>query len=203
MNNIKTIIFDLSEVIISGYYGIEKIIERKTGILPQEFLKRKSETIELFFDLMRGKLTEDEYFNELLTGTNWKISVDDIKEMARENLRIPVKGTLEIIKKLKDKYKLVLLSDYTKEWKDYIIYNNKDLNIFDKKYFSCDLGKLKTDEGTFNIVLKDLGVNPNEVIFIDDSKENIEIAKTSGLNVILFKDAKDLEANLKKLNILD
>lgn len=38
---IKNIIFDLSEVIISGYYGVEKIIEQNTKISAEEFLKRK------------------------------------------------------------------------------------------------------------------------------------------------------------------
>lgn len=38
---IKNIIFDLSEVIISGYHGVEKIIEQNTNILAEEFLARK------------------------------------------------------------------------------------------------------------------------------------------------------------------
>lgn len=39
---IKNIIFDLSEVIIFGYHGVENIIEQNTNISSEEFLKRKN-----------------------------------------------------------------------------------------------------------------------------------------------------------------
>ena len=63
---IKNIIFDLSEVIISGYHGVEHIIEQNTNISSEEFLKRKKETINIFLDSMRGKYSEDEYIETLI-----------------------------------------------------------------------------------------------------------------------------------------
>ena len=60
---IKNIIFDLSEVIISGYHGIEKRMEQKYGIPAKEFKKRKQESFSvLFYELMKGNLTEEEVF---------------------------------------------------------------------------------------------------------------------------------------------
>lgn len=45
---IKNIIFDLSEVIISGYHGAEKIIEQNSNIPAEEFLKRKKK-LSIYF----------------------------------------------------------------------------------------------------------------------------------------------------------
>lgn len=95
---IKNIIFDLSEVIISGYHGAEYLVEEKYGIPAEEFKKRKQEKIEFFLEAMRGKYKEEEYWNELLEGVNWKITQKDLKKTIRENLNQPVKGTIEIIK---------------------------------------------------------------------------------------------------------
>ena len=131
---IKNIIFDLSEVIISGYHGTEKIIERQYAIPEEEFKKQKLFKNEYFLDLMRGNLSEEEYLEELLKGTNWNISVEQLKVAIRQNLNQPIPGTMEIVKQLKakEKYQLILLSDHAREWMEYIEEKNKDLKIFDK-----------------------------------------------------------------------
>ena len=59
---IKNIIFDLSEVIISGYFGIQELIEKKYKIPAEEFLNRKREMNHRFFELMRGNLKEEQYW---------------------------------------------------------------------------------------------------------------------------------------------
>lgn len=188
---IKNIIFDLSEVIISGYHGIENLIEENTDVSAKEFYKRKQETMDVFFDAMRGKYSEDEYLDILLNETNWNITKKDLKKLIRKNLNVPVKGTLEIVKNLSEEYNLILLSDHIKEWMDYIFENNLELNIFKKKYFSYEYGKLKSDEGCFEYVLKDANINASETLFIDDYENNVEMAKRSKIAGILFKSAED------------
>ena len=42
---IKNIIFDLSEVIISGFHKIEEIIEKNTNIKAEEFLAKRREIV--------------------------------------------------------------------------------------------------------------------------------------------------------------
>ena len=76
---IKNIIFDLSEVIISGYWRIENLIEKKYEIPAEDFLQQKINKNELFLDLMRGNLKEEDYWNELLKGMNWDITIEDLK----------------------------------------------------------------------------------------------------------------------------
>lgn len=199
---IKNIIFDLSEVIISGYHGAEKLIEERYGIKADDFLKRRYETNDIFFEAMRGKITEEEYLKTLICGQNWNINLQDMKKLIRDNLNIPVAGTLEIIKELKGKYKLILLSDHIKEWADYILENNTDLEIFDYKIFTYELKKIKKDEGTFKTIIEKLKIDPKETIFIDDYQVNVDTAEIQGIKGIVFKDAKQLKDELIKLNIL-
>lgn len=71
----------------------------------------------------------------LLNGTNWNINKGKLKELIRENLNIPVNGTMNIIKKLKINYNLILLSDHVKEWMEYILKNNKEINILNISIF--------------------------------------------------------------------
>ena len=199
---IKNIIFDLSEVIISGYHGIEKIVEQNTNIKAEEFLIRKAEVLNIFLETMRGKYTEDEYVEQLLKDTNWNVNRDTMKELIRKNLNIEVKGMIELINKLKDKYNLILLSDHIKEWGEYILSINKELGVFKHKYFSYEYGTLKSDEGTFKYILEKEKILPSETIFIDDYKTNVQMANKAGIKGIVFENAKQLEKQLKEMNII-
>lgn len=189
---IKNIIFDLSEVIISGYHGVEKLLREQFGIPEQDFKEQKQLKNELFLDLMRGILSEEEYLEELLKGTNWNISLKQLKTAIRQNLNRPVPGTIEIVRKLKDNYRLILLSDHTKEWVEYIEENNKDLKIFDKKIFSYDIGAVKSDKQTFKIVLEQTGIVADETLFIDDYEKNVKNAEAVGIHGIVFENAEQL-----------
>lgn len=195
---IKNIIFDLSEVIIFGYYGTEELVEKKYQITAKKFLEQREIYNDLFLETMRGNGTEEAYLKELLKDTNWNISVEELKDIIRENLDRQIEGTMDIIQKLKGKYQLILLSDHVKEWADYIVETNQNLEIFDSIFFSYELGKLKSDAGTFQFVLEKLKINPNETVFIDDYEKNIDMAKAQGIHGILFQDANQLQAELKE-----
>ena len=194
---IKNIIFDLSEVIISGYYGIEQLVKKKYNISVKEFEKRKEETLEVFFKLMRGKVKEEDYWKEFLEGTHWNLQIEDLKISMRENLNQPVEGTIEIVKALKGKYQLILLSDHVKGWMEYIQERNQDIKIFDQVILSYELGSLKSDEKTFMEVVKQINIVPNETIFIDDNEKNVKMAEKVGICGIVFKNAKQLKEELK------
>ena len=195
---IKNIIFDMSEVIISGYHGVEKILEQQYAIPEEEWERQRLSKNELFLNLMRGNLSEEEYLEELLKGTNWNISVEQLKTAIRQNLNQPVPGTMEIVKQLKakGKYQLILLSDHAREWMEYIEENNKDLEIFDKKIFSYDIGAVKSDEQTFKIVLEKAAIVADETLFIDDYEKNIENTEAVGIHGIVFENAEQLRKTL-------
>ena len=201
---IKNIIFDLSEVIISGYRGIEEVVlESQYGTFENKKLLENEVDLdtmrenETFLNLLRGKLTEEEYLNHVLKNKKWNVSVEQLKIAIRQNLNKPIPGTMEIIKELKEgKYQLILLSDHAREWMKYIEENNKDLEIFDKKIFSYDIGTVKSDEQTFKIVLEQAGIVADETLFIDDYEKNVENAEAVGIHGIVFENAEQLRKTL-------
>ena len=196
---IKNIIFDLSEVIISGYRGIEEIVlESQYGTFEnQKLLENEAELDsmrenEFFLNLLRGKLTEEEYLNNVLRNKNWNVSIEQLKVIIRSNLNRPVEGTIEIVKELKGKYQLILLSDHAREWMKYIEEKNKDLKLFDQKIFSYDIGAVKSDKQTFHIVLEQTGIVADETLFIDDYEKNVKNAEAVGIHGIVFENAEQL-----------
>ena len=67
---------------------------------------------------------------------------------------------------------------------------------FDRCYYSCRLGAAKPDPRAFQIVLRDLGAQPDEVLFIDDRAENTAAARNLGMHTITFTSASTLDQEL-------
>ena len=193
---IKNIIFDMSEVIISGYHGVEKILEQQYAIPEEAWERQRLSKNELFLNLMRGNLSEEAYLEELLQGTNWNISIEQLKAAIRSNLNRPVPGTMKVVRELKGKYQLILLSDYVREWMKYIEERNEDLRIFDKKIFSYNIGTTKSEVETFETVLEQTKIVANETLFIDDYEKNVKNAEAVGIHGIVFENAEQLRKTL-------
>ena len=67
---------------------------------------------------------------------------------------------------------------------------------FDQRYYSCRLGAAKPDPRAFQIVLRDRGAKPDEVLFIDDRAENTAAARNLGMRTITFTSASALDREL-------
>lgn len=199
---IKYIMSDLSEVIMQGYMGVGQELSPILNIPVEEIELEKTKNFPLFIKLMEGKLSEDEYIKKFLEITKWNISIEDFKNVVRKVLKKKIPGTIDILKELKKHYKLVLLSDNVREWVDYILKVNKDLEIFDYKFFSYELESIKEDNITFVKVLDKIKAKPEEVFFIDDSFENIKSAESIGIKGVQFTTAEELEQKLKEKLIL-
>ena len=66
-------------------------------------------------------------------------------------------------------------------------------DYFDKWYLSFQLHKAKPSPEIFEAVLKDLGMKPEECLFLDDAISNINQAEKFGLNVQLVKQNADFD----------
>ena len=57
--------------------------------------------------------------------------------------------------------------------------------------FSSEVETRKPDKEIYQIILKELDVEPGEAIFIDDFPENVKGASSLGINAILFQTNQD------------
>ena len=61
-----------------------------------------------------------------------------------------------------------------------LIDENYNLSKFDHVYLSFELGMKKPDQEIYDYVQQDLGLPPENILFIDDIMENIIAAKENG-----------------------
>lgn len=98
----------------------------------------------------------------------------------------------DFAKSLRFKFKLIVLSNDTKDWMNAKISRFKLLETFETVYCSANVGYSKPNKEIYEYVLKDQNIRPEELLFIDNQENNIEAAKQLGIKTILFKNISNL-----------
>ncbi|MFX1274466.1 MAG: HAD hydrolase-like protein [Promethearchaeota archaeon] len=110
-------------------------------------------------------------------------------------------GMEDLVKKLKEKYRLIIFSGNIKERIEYLEEKCRFLKYFDDVVFSFDYQKNKGDLEFYEELIKHLECEPNEAILIDNEKKNIKIARSLDFNGIHYYYTEKLIEDLKKFNV--
>jgi len=197
---ITTIIFDLAEVYLKGFKGIEHYLEPILKMKPKEIYQKISG--EEFIEFMHGEITEDGFWEKIIKRNGWDLDKKHFKKAIRDNFE-EIEGTRDIIEELKKKgFKLGLLSVHSKEWIDYCEDKFDYHKLFDSVLYSFEVAVSKPDKKSYLLILEKLDAKPKECLFIDDRKGNIIGAKELGMETIHFKDSGQLKKELESLDLL-
>jgi putative hydrolase of the HAD superfamily len=199
MNTITTILFDLSEVLISGLMGFEKKFAAMVG-MDAESLRSRFD-IEEVRRVCRGEVTEDDYLRAKLKRERWRVPLRILKAVIRRNFRREEEGMVSLVESLSSRYSVVLVSDHVREWVEYIEKIHPFLQKLDRRIYSFDIGKTKDDPSCFPAVLSMLEKNGSECVFVDDTPVNVENARLAGIHGIVFRGREALEAEFSTLGI--
>ena len=194
---IKAIIFDLNGVFVRSPYLSDRF-EKKFGVSGKEFLPALKEIMTKARKPNAGNsfnywkpylkkwginLTEEQFFDF------WFSAEKEEPEM------------VEFVKKLKEDrgVKIFILSNNFIERANYYKKTFPFLEeIFDKVYYSWQTGFVKPDPEAHKNLLAENNLKPEECIYFDDSKKNIEVAKKLGIQSYIFEGIDSVEKILDK-----
>lgn len=192
----KTIILDLSEVIIRGILGIENelapILNLEAGEIISGFGGDNLRNICV------GKLSEKDYFQTVIEQNKWEITIQKMIDIVRNNFNFEIPGMPSYIYELSKRNSLILYSDHAKEWITYIQKQHSFLHVFKEKVYSFEQNCLKSDNDAFPLLLQRLNLGSSDVIFIDDNIENIRNAISTGIDSIHFTSCYELQISLEE-----
>jgi putative hydrolase of the HAD superfamily len=194
------VIFDLADVCVRGFVGLEYVLSACTGRDPDKLNEAlRGERLTAVFE---GRISEHDYLKGVLKDINLKVPLFFIKPIIRHNFR-EVHGTRSIIEGLKSNgYRIGLLSDHVKEWVEYIEAKHGFLQLFDEKFYSFDLRTTKKHPESFRYALDRLEADPDKTLFVDDTPKNLEVALSAGIkHVHQFANADGLRKDLASYNI--
>lgn len=106
---------------------------------------------------------------------------------------------IEFIKSLKPAHKVGLLSNAWSGARESVTRRLDFLGVFDVVIFSAEVKLAKPDPAIYTLMVKQLGLEPGEVVFIDDIQGNVNGAKAIGMHAIRFENTRQVENELQSL----
>lgn len=188
---IKNIIFDLGGVIIDINYPKTAHTFEQFGAINFNELYTQSKQDSLFDDFETGKMSAKQFRQTLCQKLNLDIT-DDQFDQAWNAMLLDLPGErLEFIKSLRAQYRVFLFSNTNAIHLSKVFEISKNQNghnnfydIFEKQYYSHLIGYKKPHQSSFETILKENDLVPEETIFIDDTHKHVLGAREAGIHAI-------------------
>ncbi|HRY36934.1 MAG TPA: HAD family phosphatase [Candidatus Magasanikbacteria bacterium] len=194
---LKVIIFDVGGVYMSGssvnfinqsykILGINKKISNSNGItFDANYNKGLIDYVDCFKNFFKVPISEEK-MKEIVEAwtTTWA----------------PTKEMLDLVKILKKRYVLAILSN--SDLLNSVKYKEQGwYSYFKHLILSHEIGIIKPDKLIYKIALDKISAQANECIFIDDQEKVLIPAKKLGMKTILFQSVDQLKKELKQNGI--
>ena len=193
MNNIKNIIFDLGGVILNIDFKKTNDAFHLLGL--ENFSRHINQfhITDLFLNYETGQIDDIEFIDSVAKLSGNPMSEDKIVEAWNALLLDFPKERIDLLKKIKTKYRTFLLSNtnsiHLKEFQERL-HNEQGVyleDLFEKAYYSHVVKLRKPNADIFNLVLKENDLMPSETLFIDDTESNFPEAEKMGIQIYHLK----------------
>lgn len=187
---IKVLLLDGDGVTIKQHRYFSDMYAEKNNVPIEKitpFFKDK------FSACQKGQADLKKEIEPYLKDWKWDRSADEFLKLWFETETQPDQEVLDFAQTLRSKGITVYLA--TDQEKYRAEYMNNQLGFskyFDGTFYSCDVGHRKSEKEYFEYILQDLKASPAEVAYLDDDKENIQIAKQLGIDAKVYTGIGDL-----------
>lgn len=196
--SIRAIFFDLGGVILrTEYQAPRQQLAERFG-MDYEDIDKIVFGIESAKRASVGEITEEEHWRHVMKVL--KLPVEDYKPIEREFFGGDVldRSLIQFLRSLRPQYKTGLISNAWSGLRSYILREKFD-DAFDQIIISAEVKVAKPSAKIYHLALEQVGVSPNEAVFVDDVWENIQACEKVGMKGILFKTAA---STIKQINNL-
>lgn len=189
LNHFDTIIFDFGGVILD--IDPERSRQAFKKYMSDDLLDSVYES-QLLSDFERGLISSEKLRGELEKLTSVFIDETNFNSAWNAMLLDYKPERIERIQELKHTHKLIMLSNTNEV--HYLFFSNKlkeeygvsFTDLFQKVYLSHEMELLKPDLEIYKRVLVEQKLNPERILFIEDTLENTIAAKKVGIQTLLI-----------------
>jgi len=194
---IKAVAFDIGGVLeVTPPTGIDEEWERRLGLDPGELAARLDGVFE---PAAVGAVTEAELHRQV--GEALGVGRDLVEEMMAD-LWEEYLGTLnvelfEFAAGLRPAYRTGIISNSSVGAREREQERYRMAELTDVLIYSHEVGITKPDPRIYRLAWQRLGVQPNEMIFVDDLPQNVAAARDLGIHAILFTSTAQAIADIR------
>ena len=195
--SIKNIVFDLGRVLIK-FEPKEYIEQNVTEEKREDFYNGIFGSTEWLM-LDRGTLSYEDakkIFKERVPGADKQI--DRLFDVDLFEILQPIEENVKLLPKLKEKYNLYILSNFHQPAFEHIFKKYDFFRLFDGHTVSCYYYLLKPEKEIYDTLIDKFNLIPEETVFIDDTKVNIDACEKEGIRGIHLPDYTELKQKLEE-----
>ena len=190
---IRFIYFDIGDVMFGGK-ALAKI-NNKLGTSFDDFLKIYSKHND---KALRGQVKTQEVWETYRKELGLDIHIPNYCEYFVQHLE-PILPMHNLAKELAKKYDVGLFTNLYEGYLEEMIKQRMVPSLDYKAIIkSCDVGYIKPEEEIYAIAEEKSGVNPKEILFIDDQEKNVNAALDREWKSVLF-DLSKVEESIMKI----
>lgn len=190
---IKTIVFDYTGVISAG-----PIMNwMKSSLVPDDPRYQLIKDSSHLWDL--GQIGLLETYRRIETATG--VKSEQIWDVFFDKTSVDAE-MIALIQQLKKNYQIILFSNHLSELLRKLLDKHQLNELFDEIIISSEHKMKKPTVEFFNLLLSTSGHKPHELVFIDDTKDNVLAGQKLGIDSIQFTSLTELRHELEKRSIL-
>lgn len=199
----KALIFDMGGVLVDLDLDACRNAYKALGFDDIDTILDACHQKGVFGDMEEGKISADDFRDYVIARSAPGVTADQVDKALHQILVGIAPYKIEMLHRLSQKYAIYMLS------------NNNPIAVprareifreagftmeedFKKCYISYEMKMLKPSEGFYKAVMADIGLPPEEMLFIDDSQRNVDAAIAAGLPALYYRPGDNLAALLEK-----
>ena len=198
---IRGVIFDFGNVICAFDHGrILDTLAPTCGKSPETLKALIFGTPDLFSAYESGGLSSAEFLARVSTLCGHAFTEAEFLP-AFTDIFTPIDATLDLIRRLKPRYKVGLISNTNPWHAESAIVTSPVYPLFDAVTLSFDVGALKPDPRLFEDALGKLGLKAEACVFIDDVPAFAQAADAHRMHGITYTGPEALVKALRALGV--
>jgi putative hydrolase of the HAD superfamily len=198
---IKSIVFDLGGVlftegksvaleVLARDYGYDPaVIGEVLNCAPSRDMRKGLISEKAFWSWVAGQIPQD-YDAQVIRDEWYKGYVLD-------------QDIFELVKRLKGHYRLVAFSENIRDRVAYLNEKYRFRELFDVEVYSYDHHAGKRDPEFLDVLLTTLGDRPDEILYIDNCRDALDLAEQRGLNGVHYTTGQitKIEPAIRQLGV--
>jgi putative hydrolase of the HAD superfamily len=196
MAKVSLLLWDLGGVVLTNAWDHSERASAATHFhLDPVELERRHERVEVVFET--GRLDLSGYLSATVFDRAQPFSPEEFYGYMRSGSRAH-EPALACARSLRDagEYDMVALNNESRELNEYRIATFHLRDVFHAFLSSCYTGRRKPDPDAFRYALQVTQRTPDEALFLDDRRENVDAAARLGLRTLWVQDPGRLREDL-------
>jgi putative hydrolase of the HAD superfamily len=200
----EAVIFDLGGVLTRSPFPILAQYAAEVGLAPELLAGSMRAGSEIMRDAEIGRTTMHAFVEDLsrkIESSHGRVlEVQRVIECLAQCVQ-PLPDAIELVREVAKSHRVAVLTNNTTDMRE-LWFPLLPGGLFDVVVDSSEVGMRKPEPEIYHVTLRGLGVSAADAVFVDDQQDNVDAARSLGVEGLVFTDVDQARRELGALGVL-